>query len=67
MTDRSQTTEMQDLPRALNGAAYALEMCASVHDAETMIPDALAKAAVIAYLNLTGREAEAEAVSNVAI
>jgi hypothetical protein len=32
---------------------------------ETPIPDALAQAAVIAYLNLRGREAEAEEVSRV--
>lgn len=65
----TQTTTGRDwgVPQALNGAAYALEMCANHHDAGTAIPDALAQAAVIAYLNLTGREAEAEVVSNVAV
>lgn len=60
MSDPKTTTR-----QALDGAAMALEMCAGAHDAETPIPDALAKAAVIAYLNLTGRDAEAEEVSRV--
>lgn len=50
---------------ALGGAAYALEMCGEAHDVGIACPDALAKAAIIAYLNFTGRAAEAEALSHV--
>lgn len=61
-THQTTTHSPQD---CLDGAALALEMCARSHDCETAFPDALAKAAVIAYLNLTGRNAEAEEVARV--
>lgn len=65
MSSDNQTQPAEpDITRAIGGAAMALEMCASALDAETAIPDHLAKAAVIAYLTFTGREAEADAVSN---
>ena len=51
--------------QALGGAAFALEMCEATMDAETAFSGALAKAAVIAYLSLTGRDAEAKKVSHV--
>ena len=51
--------------QALGGAGCALEMCAAAMDAETAFPGALAKSAIIAYLSLTGRDAEAEKVSHV--
>ena len=51
--------------QALDGAGCALEMCAAAVNAELAFPNALAKAAIIAYLSLTGRDAEAEKVSHV--
>ena len=51
--------------QALGGAAFALEMCEATMNAETAFSGALAKAAIIAYLSLTGRDAEAEKVSHV--
>ena len=51
--------------QALGGAAFALEMCAAAMNAETAFSGALAKSAIIAYLSLTGRDAEAEKVSHV--
>ena len=53
--------------QALGGAECALEMCAAAMNAETAFSGALAKAAVIAYLSLTGRDAESEKVSHVDI
>ena len=53
-----------NLDTAIAVAALALEMCANAVGSRGF-SDVLAKAAIIAYLNQTGREAEAVAVSNV--
>lgn len=66
MTEPALTRTTTRSPRdRLDGAASALEMCAREYGCETVFPDALAKAAVIAYLNLSGRDAEAEEMSRV--
>ena len=60
MADRSapETTP----PTPLDGAAYALEMCQGALPHATA--DDLAQAAVIAYLNLTGRDDEAAGLAH---
>lgn len=54
--------EPQTIPTPLDGAAYALEMCSAVPNATA---DDLARAVVVAYLNLTGRDAEAKEIARV--
>ena len=53
-------TEHQTAPTLLDGAAYALEMRSALPDTTA---DDLARAVVVAYLNLNGRYAEAEEIS----
>ena len=50
-------------PGPINGALYAAEMCASTRAENATVED-IAKAALIAYLNLTDRDGEAAAVAS---
>ncbi|MGI4941794.1 MAG: hypothetical protein ACRYHQ_14740 [Janthinobacterium lividum] len=64
MPEMPEAAEPYSLDRAVAAAALALEMCANAVGSQGF-SDVLAKAAIIAYLNGTGREAEAVKVSNV--